>query len=75
MFFAVIGLQLCGERSSDEEQVFLRWLTLHRPTYFADELHKRIAERLPVDVLQYMRDANKREFFEGVLHAQRQIRR
>ena len=74
MLFAIFALQLCGERESEEESIFVHWISLHRPHLLTEEGGKRLIDRIPVQSVKQIRTLPKPEFFQGLKHARALIR-
>lgn len=69
IFFAILGRELCGEASTEEESAFMWWFQITRPHLLTEEGHKFIAKHLPADNVQELRTRSKSEFFEAFRHA------
>jgi hypothetical protein len=71
VLFAILGLELLGDRKSTEEVAFVRWLHIHRPDILTPQGKQALADLVPAENLAYLQSFTKRDFFEGVQHARR----
>jgi hypothetical protein len=71
ILYAIMGRQLCGEPSSDEESTFLWWFQIHKPKFLTDSGKKLVTDAFPVEDLARVRTFTKREFFETWMEARR----
>jgi hypothetical protein len=71
ILYAIMGRQLCGEPSSDEESTFLWWVQIHKSRFLTESGKKLVADTLPVANLAHIRTLAKHEFFEVWMEAKR----
>lgn len=69
IFFAILGRELCGEEASTEESAFMWWFQITRPDMLTEHGRQFLAEKMPVDNVEYLRTRPKGEFFEAFCHA------
>lgn len=65
LFFAIGGLELCGEPKSVEESAFVWWLHIHKPDRLTTTGQKFLAQRIPIDRLDELRTIQKSEFLKA----------
>jgi hypothetical protein len=75
ILYSIVGRELCGERPSDEESAFLWWFQIANPDLLTESGKKLVADTLPVEDVDYIRTAAKREFFDAFMKARRDWRR
>jgi hypothetical protein len=73
LMFAILGLELCGERKSAAESAFMWWLYIEKPHWLTAAGSKLVADNIPSENLAYLRSRPKAEFLEAfrVARAQR----
>jgi hypothetical protein len=71
ILFAVLGLELCGERKGSEESALMWWLYINRPDLLTEKGRKMVTDNLKVEDIKWLRTRPKSEF----LHAFREARR
>jgi hypothetical protein len=64
MLFSIVGLAHLGERSSDIEDAFVVWMGLHYPAWLKEGHLKTLAQTIPIDQLDQIRNLPKRQFLE-----------
>ena len=69
--FSILGMRMCGERTSGEEAAFNYWLMIHSPELLTEEGRKSLADNIPVENLRDIKRFTKREFFDVFLAAMR----
>lgn len=69
ILYAIAGRQLCGESQSDEESDFMWWFSFHSPHLLTDAGRKMLADRWPVDTIEWARKLSKRELIEAFRQA------
>ena len=75
ILFAMAARESCGEAISEEELVFNWWARIHRVELLSDKGLKLLEKQLPINDLNHIKAAPKREFFERVLRGIRAARR
>jgi hypothetical protein len=65
MLFALVGIELCGEKPTPEEAAFGLWLRINRPSLLTKQGQVELANRVSVETLKYLRSVPKSEFLEG----------
>jgi hypothetical protein len=70
MLFALVGLEICGERKNAEERAFLWWLHLHEPALLTEEGHKLLTDHVPAVGIAAVRTLSKRDFFNLFISGQ-----
>jgi hypothetical protein len=65
LMFAILGLELCGERKSASELAFMWWLYIQKPHWLTAAGGKLVADNIPSDDLIHLRSRPKMEFLEA----------
>jgi hypothetical protein len=65
--FSLLGVHLCGERHNAEENCYMQYLYLHEPKYLTDKGRELFVDQFPIHLLDQIRAAPKKEFFETVV--------
>jgi hypothetical protein len=74
ILYAIVGRTLAGEPQSEEETIFLWWLQIHETDLLTEQGRKFMADHVPVEVLEQIRNIPKHEFFNGWSEARRRAR-
>jgi hypothetical protein len=74
ILFALLGIELCGERLNAEESAFFYWTAFHRPRWISAEGRKRLEDRITVERAAQIRTIPRSEFLQ-VFQAGRKMRR
>jgi hypothetical protein len=73
IYFALYGLELCGESPLDEFRVFQNWLQIHHPEFLPDDVRQKITKGARVDAFAQLQSLPKHEFFEVSMRTLRAI--
>ncbi len=71
ILFALLGVELSGERHNDEELAFLYWFQIHRSDLLTDEGRKKFEQAFSVDQRKAFRTIPKNEFLQAIRIARR----
>jgi hypothetical protein len=72
--FAIVGLELCGEKLTDVESAFMFWLQLHHPNLLNEEGRLFIG-RIPINVLEESRNIPRHIFLDAFLQGRKSANR
>jgi hypothetical protein len=73
-FFALAGLDACGERMNAEERAFAWWMWIHNPQLLTAEGQKEIAGQIPNETIDTIKTMGKGEFFNEFKATYRALR-
>ena len=71
ILFAILGVELCGERHNDEEAAYMYWLYLHKPHLLTESGRKQFVDDVPADRLRELRSIPKKDFLRVMKVARR----
>jgi hypothetical protein len=71
IMYAILGVQLCGERLNVEESAFLQWVSLQHPELLTEEGRRQVVNRLPPEEFQMVLSIPKKDFLQMYEAAQR----
>jgi hypothetical protein len=74
ILFSILGVELCREAKSAEENAYIYWLSFHNPRFLTDKGREVMIDRLPVEVIQEIQSIPKHEFLEGFRKLHDQLR-
>jgi hypothetical protein len=69
-FYAVYGLELCGETPLDEFVVFQRWIQISHPEILPDAFREELIHSRKVEAFAQLRALPKKQFFEFAMERQ-----
>ncbi len=75
ILFAILGLELCGERKNEEESAFVWWLHIHQPDLLTDKGRKFLADHFPINGVDQLRAIPKNEFLKAFKMARTMVGR
>lgn len=75
MTFAILGLELMGERPNDVEATFMFWHYFNRPDMLMEAGRKRFEDGIDRHVLEAFRSLPKKQFFETFLRGRQSPQR
>jgi hypothetical protein len=70
-FYAVCGLELCGESLLTEFMLFRQWFQVAHPELLSEKVIEEIERRTTIDALAQLRALPKKEFFQTGMRALR----
>ncbi len=65
LMFAILGVELCGERKNTAEVAYLWYLQIAHPGWVTQTGREVLSNAIKVEDLQHLRTRPKREFFEA----------
>jgi hypothetical protein len=75
LLYAILGRELCGSPSSEEESAFLWWLHLHHTEILSEDGRKFLTDRMPIEMIENLKSMPKAAFFQSYKEAREIARR